>query len=76
LLEGTRYTIEEVLLPEQVPESLAAALQGAQPEKASPGDDDLLERAATQTILHGGSVYMLEPAMIPGDQFAAAVFRY
>lgn len=45
-------------------------------ETASPGDDDLLERAATQTILHGGSVYVLEPAMIPGDQFAAAVFRY
>lgn len=45
-------------------------------EVAEPGDDDLLERAATQTILHGGSVYALEHAQVPGGQLAAAVFRY
>ena len=45
-------------------------------ETAAPGDDDLLERAATQTVLHGGSVYVLEAPMVPGGQFAAAVFRY
>ncbi|GCE15652.1 baeRF3 domain-containing protein [Tengunoibacter tsumagoiensis] len=45
-------------------------------ENAIPGDEDLLERAATQTFLHGGSVYLLDPTMIPGGQLAAAVFRY
>lgn len=45
-------------------------------ESVEPGDDDLLERAATQTVLHGGSVYLLEPSMVPGGQLAAAVFRY
>lgn len=45
-------------------------------ETAEPGDEDLLERAATQTILHGGSVYTLEQIQVPGGQLAAAVFRY
>lgn len=45
-------------------------------ETAEPGGEDLLERAATQTMLHGGSVYVLDHAQIPGRQFAAAVFRY
>lgn len=45
-------------------------------ETAVSGDDDLLERAATQTVLHGGSVYVLEYALVPGGQFASAVFRY
>lgn len=45
-------------------------------ETAVPGDDDLLERAATQTMLHGGAVYVLEHTQIPGGQCAAAVFRY
>ncbi|GCE30114.1 hypothetical protein KDA_55980 [Dictyobacter alpinus] len=45
-------------------------------ESAMSGDDDLLERAATQTILHGGSVYVLDDTTAIGDQLAAAVFRY
>lgn len=45
-------------------------------ETAVPGDDDLLERAATQTLLHGGAVSVLEHAQIPGGQSVAAVFRY
>ena len=39
-------------------------------------DDDLLDEAATQTILHGGSVYAVEHNKIPGESMLAAVFRY
>jgi len=39
-------------------------------------DDDLLDEAATQTILHGGSVYAVEQAKVPGEAVLAAVFRY
>jgi len=39
-------------------------------------DDDLLDEAATQTILHGGSVYAVEQAKVPGESMLAAVFRY
>ena len=39
-------------------------------------DDDLLDEAATQTILHGGSVYVVEQSKIPGETVLAAVFRY
>ncbi|GCE24428.1 baeRF7 domain-containing protein [Dictyobacter kobayashii] len=45
-------------------------------ESAMPGDDDLLERAATQTILHGGAVYVLDQTDVIDNQLAAAVFRY
>ena len=39
-------------------------------------DDDLLDEAATQTILHGGSVYAVEQAKVPDKSMIAAVFRY
>lgn len=39
-------------------------------------DDELLDMAATQTLLHGGSVYVVEPAQMPGEELLAAVFRY
>jgi hypothetical protein len=39
-------------------------------------DDDLLDEAATQTLLHGGTVYAVEQAKIPGESLLAAVFRY
>ncbi|GHO88448.1 baeRF7 domain-containing protein [Dictyobacter formicarum] len=45
-------------------------------ETAVPGDDDLLERAATQSVLHGGAVYILDQPDAIGGQLAAAVFRY
>jgi hypothetical protein len=41
-----------------------------------PGDDDLLDLAAVQTLLHGGEVYALEPAKVPDGVPLAAVFRY
>jgi hypothetical protein len=39
-------------------------------------DDDLLDEAATQTLLHGGSVYAVEQVQVPGESQVAAVFRY
>lgn len=44
--------------------------------KARYQDDDLLDVAATQTLLHGGSVYAVEQANIPGGELLTAVFRY
>ncbi len=39
-------------------------------------DDELLDMAATQTLLHGGSVYVIEQAHMPDERLLAAVFRY
>lgn len=39
-------------------------------------DDDLLEEAAAQTLLHGGSVYAVEQTEVPGEALIAAMFRY
>jgi len=39
-------------------------------------DDDLLDIAATQTLLHSGSVYTVGQAHVPGGGMVAAVFRY
>lgn len=39
-------------------------------------DDDLLDVAATQTLLHGGSVYAVDRAQMPDEGLLAAVFRY
>ena len=41
-----------------------------------PGDEDLLDLAAVQTLLHGGKVYAMEPAEVPDGVPLAAVFRY
>ncbi len=43
---------------------------------AQPGDEDLLNAAAIQTIFHGGTVYAVEPEKVPDDAPIAAVFRY
>ena len=45
-------------------------------EQAQPGDEDLLDLAATQTLLHGGVVYAVEQTSMPDDAALAAVFRY
>lgn len=45
----------------------------------APGDEDLLDLAAVQTLLHGGSVYTVTQEKIPGDpkhRSLAAIFRY
>jgi hypothetical protein len=41
-----------------------------------PGDQDLLDVAAVQTFLGGGTVYVVEQANVPGGDVLAAVFRY
>ncbi|MBL7161078.1 MAG: hypothetical protein ISS57_00620 [Anaerolineales bacterium] len=40
------------------------------------GDESLLELAAVQTYLKGGTVYAVEPDKVPGGTSAAAVLRY
>jgi len=40
------------------------------------GDEDLLDVAAVQTLLNGGSVYALHSEEMPQDDSLAAVFRY
>jgi len=41
-----------------------------------PGDSDLLDLAATQTILNGGNVYAVPRPDMPDDSVIAAVYRY
>lgn len=41
-----------------------------------PGDEDLLDIAAHQTLLHGGEAVAAPEADIPGSNGVAAVFRY
>lgn len=43
---------------------------------AEPGDEDLLDAAAVQTLLNGGTVYAVEPEKVPESAAIAAVFRY
>ena len=40
------------------------------------GDESLLDLAAVKTYLKGGTVYAVEPDMVPGGTSAAAVLRY
>jgi len=40
------------------------------------GDEDLLDLAARQTLLHGGAVYTLVQAKMPGAGLLAATYRY
>lgn len=41
-----------------------------------PGDQDLLDLAAAQTIVNGGQVYVVERGDVPGGKAFAAIFRY
>ncbi len=41
-----------------------------------PGDADLLDLAATQTILNGGQVYAVPRQDMPDDSMIAAIYRY
>ena len=40
------------------------------------GDEDLVNAAAVQTVLHAGDVYVLDDEQIPGGRPMAAVMRY
>ena len=44
--------------------------------EAEVGDEDLLDSAAIQTLLNGGTVYAVEPEKVPDQAQLAAVFRY
>ena len=44
--------------------------------QAQPGDDDLLNLAAIQTMLQGGTVYCVQSPEVPGGREAAAWLRY
>lgn len=44
--------------------------------EAQPGDEDLLDAAAIQTLINGGIVYAVEPQKMPDEAAIAAVFRY
>ncbi|HEX2055068.1 MAG TPA: hypothetical protein VHF07_01165 [Nitrospiraceae bacterium] len=41
-----------------------------------PGDDELLDLAAMQTLMHGGTVYGVQPEDVPGQRLLAAVYRF
>jgi hypothetical protein len=45
-------------------------------KKEKTGDEDLLEFAAIQTLLNGGTVYVVKPGTMPDTGSLAAVFRY
>lgn len=45
-------------------------------EKAESADEELLDLAAVQTILHGGTVHAVQPDEMPDHGTLAAVFRY
>lgn len=45
-------------------------------QQAEYGDEDLLDFAAVQTLLYGGTVYAVEQRHVPGGTSAAALFRY
>jgi hypothetical protein len=41
-----------------------------------PGDEDLLELAAQQTLVQKGRVFLVSPDLLPENSQAAAIFRY
>ena len=41
-----------------------------------PGDEDLMNLIAAQTVLHRGTVYVLESQKMPDRSQVAAIFRY
>lgn len=45
-------------------------------QEAQPGDEDLLDAAAVQTLLNGGKVYAVDPEQVPESAPLAAVLRY
>lgn len=45
-------------------------------EDTEPGDGDLLDLAAIQSLLNGGTVYAVEPEQVPDHAVLAAVLRY
>jgi hypothetical protein len=44
--------------------------------EAQPGDEDLLDLAALQTLAQGGTVYEVRPEQMPDNAPMAAIYRY
>lgn len=44
--------------------------------EATPENEDLLDLAAINTFLNGGSVYSVDPDRVPGESEIAAILRY
>jgi hypothetical protein len=44
--------------------------------EVEPGDQDLMDVAAVQTLLHGGRVFAVAPEQMPSEKPVAAIFRY
>jgi len=53
-----------------------ASRQVVSREKAQSGDDDLLDLAALESLLHDGVVFAVPDGSVPGGGATAAVFRY
>lgn len=47
-----------------------------QHQEFHPGDQDLLDLAAMQTLINGGAVYALKPDTMPDEASLSAIFRY
>ncbi|MDZ7695686.1 MAG: hypothetical protein U5R49_01750 [Deltaproteobacteria bacterium] len=45
-------------------------------EPREPGDEDLLDLTAIQTLINGGTVYAVSPEEVPDQALLAAVLRY
>jgi hypothetical protein len=45
-------------------------------KRAKMGHKDLLDFAAIETLLNGGTVYAVEPKEVPHGSTVAAIFRY
>ncbi len=45
-------------------------------DQSRAGDVDLLDAAAAQAWMHGGSVFAVAPGEVPGDGKLAAVLRF
>jgi len=45
-------------------------------QDAEAGDNDLLDTAAVQTLLNGGTVYAVQREQMPAETYLAAVLRY
>jgi hypothetical protein len=45
-------------------------------DAAHPDNENLLDLAAVQTYLNGGTVYVVKPGEVPGRALSAAVLRY
>ncbi|MFZ5907059.1 MAG: PAS domain-containing protein [Nitrospirota bacterium] len=45
-------------------------------KKEKSDDGDLLDFAAIQTLLHGGTVYAVQPVKVPDNATVSAIFRY